>query len=193
MVIKWQPLAPSIEMAATSLCCQDQGLSVTSHDTELLILLKYTLFNKKMLSGFPGHVCMLSHFSSVQLFGTLWTVALQVPLSMGFSRQEYWSKLPFPTPGDLPDPEIESTSPLLAGGFLPTVPPGRAVLVAQWYRIHLSNAGEMGSIPGLGGSPQPRNSQAHAPQPLSLRSRAHLPQLLKPKCPRARALQLEMP
>ena len=69
VVIKWQPLAPSIEMAATSLCCQDQGLSVTSHDTELLILLKYTLFNKKMLSGFPGHVCMLSHFSSVQLLG----------------------------------------------------------------------------------------------------------------------------
>ena len=82
---------PSIEMAATSLCCQHQGLSVTSHDKESLILLKYTLFNKKMLSGFPGHVCMLSHFSSVQLFGTLWTVALHAPLSTGSSKQEYWN------------------------------------------------------------------------------------------------------
>ena len=113
---------PFIEMAATSLCCQHQGLSVTSHDTESLILLKYTLFNKKMLSGFPGRVCMLSRFSSVQLFGTLWTVALQGPLSTGFSRQEYWSRLPFPTPGDLPDPEIKLTSlvsPTLQADSLP--------------------------------------------------------------------------
>ena len=52
-------------------------------------------------------VCVLSHFSRVQLFVTLWTVALQAPLSMGFSRQEYWSGLPCPPPGDLPDPGIE--------------------------------------------------------------------------------------
>ena len=45
---------------------------------------------------------MLSHFSFVGLFGTLWTVADQAPLSMGFSRQEYWNGLPFPPPGDLP-------------------------------------------------------------------------------------------
>ena len=52
---------------------------------------------------------------------TLWTIALQAPLSMGFPRQEYWSGLPFPSPGDLPDPGIESVtlvSPALAGGFL---------------------------------------------------------------------------
>ena len=49
-----------------------------------------------------------------------WTVACQAPLSMGFSRQEYWNGLPFPSPGDLPDPEIEQTSPVspaLAGRF----------------------------------------------------------------------------
>ena len=46
--------------------------------------------------------CMLSHSSRVQLFATPWTVARQAPLSMGFSRQEYWSWLPFLTPGDLP-------------------------------------------------------------------------------------------
>ena len=48
-------------------------------------------------------VCVQS-FSHVQLFGTLWTVACQAPLSMGSSRQEYWSGLPFPTPRDLPNP-----------------------------------------------------------------------------------------
>ena len=66
---------------------------------------------------------MLSRFSHVQLLGTLWTVAHQAPLSMGFSRQEYWSGLPCPPPGDLPDPglKLESlTSPALAGGFFTT-------------------------------------------------------------------------
>ena len=51
--------------------------------------------------------------SRVQLFKTPWTVALQAPPSMGFSRQEYWSGLPFPSPGDLPDPELEPRSPSL--------------------------------------------------------------------------------
>ena len=49
--------------------------------------------------------------SCVQLFATPWTVACQAPLSMGFFRQEYWSGLPFPSPGDLPDPGIKHTSP----------------------------------------------------------------------------------
>ena len=57
------------------------------------------------------HVCACSHFSQVQLFATPWTVARQAPLSMGFSRQEYWSGLPCPPPGDLPDPRIKSSSP----------------------------------------------------------------------------------
>ena len=48
--------------------------------------------------------------SSVQLFATPWTVAFQASLSVGFPRQEYWSDLPFPSPGELPDPEIESAS-----------------------------------------------------------------------------------
>ena len=64
---------------------------------------------------------------SCQLFATPWTVASQTPLSMGFSRQEYWSGLPCPPPGDLPDPEIEPVtlmSPALAGGFFTTLPLG---------------------------------------------------------------------
>ena len=51
--------------------------------------------------------------SHVRLFATPWTVACQAPPSMGFSRQEYWSGLPFPSPGDLPDPGIEPGSPTL--------------------------------------------------------------------------------
>ena len=62
------------------------------------------------------------------LIVALWTAAHQVPLSMGFSRQEYWSGLPFPTPGDLPDPGLEPASPVppaLAGGFFTLEPPGK--------------------------------------------------------------------
>ena len=54
---------------------------------------------------------MLSHFSHVWLFVTPWTVARQAPLSMEFFRQEYWSELPFPSPGDLPNPRIKPMSP----------------------------------------------------------------------------------
>ena len=56
-------------------------------------------------------VSILSHFSRVQLFVTPWTVAYQAPLSMRFSRQEYWSGLPFPPSGDLPDPGTEPAFP----------------------------------------------------------------------------------
>ena len=69
--------------------------------------------------------CMLNRFIRVQIFATLWTIACQAPLSIGFSRQEYWSELQCPPPGDLPDPGIESTSlvsPALAGGFVTTSP-----------------------------------------------------------------------
>ena len=71
---------------------------------------------------------------SLQLFLTLanpWTVAHQAPLSMGFSKQEYWIGLTFPPPGDLPDPGIEPTSPPFAGGFFTTVPPGKPQLGAS--------------------------------------------------------------
>ena len=59
---------------------------------------------------------------------TPWTVPCQAPLPMGFSRQEYWSGLPFPSPGDLPNPGIEPTSPELAGRFFTTEPPREAQL-----------------------------------------------------------------
>ena len=60
--------------------------------------------------------------SRVQLFVTTWTVAYQDPPSMGFSRQEYWSVVPFPSPGDLSNPEIEPRSPVLQAYALPSEP-----------------------------------------------------------------------
>ena len=63
--------------------------------------------------------------SRVQLFAIPWTVAYQAPLSMGFSRQEYWSGLPFPSPGEIPNPGIEPRFPALQANSLPTKPPGR--------------------------------------------------------------------
>ena len=59
---------------------------------------------------------------------TPWTVALQAPLSVGFSRQEYWSGLPFPSPGGLPDPRIEPVSLALVGGFVTAEPPGNFII-----------------------------------------------------------------
>ena len=80
---------------------------------------------------------------SCQLFATPWTVAHQAPLSMGFSRQEYWSGLPFPSPGDLPDPGIEPRSPALQADSLTSEPPGKPRLplesalnlVIQWLPL----------------------------------------------------------
>ena len=66
-------------------------------------------------------VKLLSH---VQLFATPWTVAYQAPPSIKFSRQEFWSGLPFPFPGDLPDPGLEPGSPALQADALPSEPPG---------------------------------------------------------------------
>ena len=71
------------------------------------------------------HVFMLSHSFMSNIFVTPWTIAHQAPLSIELSRQEYWSRLPFLTPGDLLDPRMESTSLgslLLAGGFFNTAP-----------------------------------------------------------------------
>ena len=63
--------------------------------------------------------------NNVQLFATPWTVAYQAPPSMGFSREVCWSGLPFPSPGNLPNPVIKPKSPVLAGRFLMTEPPGK--------------------------------------------------------------------
>ena len=67
----------------------------------------------------------MKSLSCVRPFATPWTVALQAPLSMGFSRQEYWSGLPFPSPGDLPNPGIEPGPPAFQADTLTSEPPGK--------------------------------------------------------------------
>ena len=86
------------------------------------------------------HAQLLSHF---QLFETLWTVARQAPLSMGFPRQGYWSGLPFPPPGDLAYPGIKPMSPgspALAGGFFQTETPGKLIITLQFSSVHFSRS-----------------------------------------------------
>ena len=81
------------------------------------------------------HTTCVLGLSHVQLFGTPWTVAHRGPLSMEFARQDYWSGLPFPSPGDLPNPgsEPESlASPALAGIFFTTTPPGSPIHTTSW-------------------------------------------------------------
>ena len=75
--------------------------------------------------------------SRVQLFATPGTIARQAPLSMGFSRQEYWNGLPLPPPGDLPHPGIELTSPALEGRFFTTEPPGKQVCGEARFQVIL--------------------------------------------------------
>ena len=81
-----------------------------------------------------------SLFTSVWLFATPWTVACQAPLSMEFSRKEYWSGLPFPSAGDLPDPGIELACFMSKlhwqVGSLPLVPPGKPNLTITWSQEH---------------------------------------------------------
>ena len=84
--------------------------------------------------------------SRVRLVTTPWTVAFQAPLSMGFSRQEYWSGLPFPLPGELPDPGIEPGSPALEANALTSEPPGKPLLLrlllSRFSRVRLCAAPE---------------------------------------------------
>ena len=80
---------------------------------------------------------------------TPWTVACQAPLSVGFSRQGYWSEWPFPSEGDLPDPGIKPASSALAAGFFTTEPPGKYDPIALLYvysRTNTEQPGQAGSL-----------------------------------------------
>ena len=77
----------------------------------------------------------IKSLSCVQLFGIPWTVAHQAPPSMGFSRQEYWSGLPFPSPGNLPDPGIKPRSPTLQADALTSEPPGMHKFILRELQV----------------------------------------------------------
>ena len=101
-------------------------------------------------------VCVCAQWlNCVRFFVTPWTVAHQAPLSMEFSRQEYWSGLPFPSPGELPDPGIESVSlefPALAGRFFTTASPGsyhQMLSSALWQLQSIPVSLQMVSVLGL--------------------------------------------
>ena len=80
--------------------------------------------------------CQVNSLSRVQLFATPWTVAYQAPLSMGFSRQECWSGLPFPSSGDLPDPGIEPGSSTLQADALSSEPPRKPIFTNNFSETY---------------------------------------------------------
>ena len=80
----------------------------------------------------------MKSLSRVRLFATPWTVAYQASLSMGFSRQEYQSGLPFPSPGHLPNPGIEPRSPTLQADTLRAEPPGFGIQYGIFERVHIT-------------------------------------------------------
>ena len=121
---------------------------------------------------------MLSHFSPVRLFVILWTIDRQAPLPIGFSRQEYWSWLPCPPPGDLPHPEIKPvslTSPALAGKFFTTSTTWKVLkrpLVVPFYR--------RGSLKRHRGEPRQGVEEPGGKlrQPVALTTTPHSPHLV---------------
>ena len=110
-----------------------------------LILQRLRRVRRRMTNVFFPHgilmsVCVLSCFNCVWLFSAPWTVAYQAPLSMGFSRQGYWSGMPFPSPGDLPDPGIEFEclmSPALGGRFFKISATWEAPFWCLWERDYV--------------------------------------------------------
>ena len=100
--------------------------------------------NKQFSSISSLCACMLN---CVRLFVTPWTVACWAPLSMGFSRQEYWNGLPFPPPGDLPDSGIEPSSPALAGRFFTSEPPWKPIPFLGGY-VCASSCQLLSQFPG---------------------------------------------
>ena len=111
-------------MLASEGGCMDGSLSAKVGGEKYLVQ-KQKAESKVHLFPAPPLNSEVKWLSPVGLFATPWTVAYQPPQSLGFSRQEYWSGLPFPSPGDLPDPGIEPGSPTLEADALPSELPGK--------------------------------------------------------------------
>ena len=91
-------------------------------------------FQQVLHVGIDSQKVKVKSLSPVRLFSTPWTIACQAPLSMEFSRQEYWSGLPVPSPGDLPGAAIEP-SPTLQADALPSEPPGKPLDSQRWFHF----------------------------------------------------------
>ena len=115
------PQLLSLSATAEEACTPQQRPSLVKEKFLKHFLYKILSFVSSLCCIF---FCVLSH-SVVSEFATPWTVTRQAPLSMEFSRQECWSGLPCPPPGNLPNPETEPRSPILQAYFLPSEPPGK--------------------------------------------------------------------
>ena len=122
----------------------DHWLNTCDHGWAQTLRLEALIYKPCRVGPPHGHAYVLSHFKS-RLTATLWTVALQTPLHMGFSRQEYWSRLPCPAPRDLPDPGIKPRSPTLQADSLPLSHQG-SPRILEWVSYPFSRR-----------SSQPRN------------------------------------
>ena len=105
-----------------------QWFFLTQESNQGLLHCRRILYQLSYQGSHSVQFSSVQSLSRVRLCATPWTVAHQVPLSMGFSRQEYWSGVPFPFPGDLPDPGIEPGSPPLQADSLPSEPLGKPPL-----------------------------------------------------------------
>ena len=123
-VVGWPQLLPLEFIIALMLSHTTHGLPKEALKSVSPRHLFFCFFSIQIYNTVCVHALL---FNCVQFFATPWTVALQAPLVMEFSRQEYWSGLPFPTPQDIPDPGIEPeslASPALTDGFFTTAPLG---------------------------------------------------------------------
>ena len=100
------------------------ALSTQTFVDKVMTLL-FNMLSRLVITFLPRSKVKVKSVSRVQLFATPWTVAHQAPPSMGFSRQEHWTGLPFPFSGDLPDPGMEPRSPRLQADALTSEPPGK--------------------------------------------------------------------
>ena len=137
MCLQWKNVTPIISSILASKSNKHKNLNLINSLNLTINLQKIQERESNLLNSIreiqsakfrncrKNNMHMLRCFSHVWFFVTPWTVAHQALLSMGFSRQGYWSGLPFPSPGELPDPGIEPRSPALRAGALPSEPPGK--------------------------------------------------------------------
>ena len=127
--VNWSKTTRNLESYSLGLFSLPQWLSACTRGTMGISapgsLKGYITVFVLILGNFKANVGNVKSLSRVRLFVTPWTVTYQDPLSMGFSRQEHWSGLPFPSPGDPPNPVIEPGSPALQADTLPFEAPGK--------------------------------------------------------------------
>ena len=126
--LKWLSSSSSINILITLLLCIMYNDLKSAFPVQVI----------SIMSRFVFQFVVVSPLSLVWRFDILWTVAHQAPLSMGFPRQEYWSGLSCPSPGDLPSPRMELMSPVLAGRFFTAEPPGKPLYPTVYSKFFLS-------------------------------------------------------